>query len=251
MRSLKRVPLDQLKRPQNPIRSNLRNEDVADLVTSIKAVGILQPLLAKPVEGGFEILDGDRRLLALQILGEKEAPVVVDEGEGYSDDVVKLHTNLARLDVDPVDEGLFLGEMKQRTGWSDEEIAGKIGLSRQYVSARLQILDWGKEVLAPLKEGRISYSVARELAQIEREDVRKRYVAWAVERGCTPALAGRWKAQANVEFASRPESPTPTGELPTKVDPTPTFVKCMVCQSEVALEKADLRYTHSECEETL
>ena len=114
-KELKIIPLDRIFDPEKPLRSDLSPESVADLVESIKKVGIIEPLIVATKDDGFEIIAGHRRLVAAEIAGLVEAPCLIVEAQGMDKEILKLHENLARAEINPIDWAIHLDYLKKQS----------------------------------------------------------------------------------------------------------------------------------------
>ncbi|HET6318071.1 MAG TPA: ParB/RepB/Spo0J family partition protein, partial [Chloroflexota bacterium] len=141
-----RVPLEAIRpNPHNPRR---RLPNITELAESIRAHGLLQPIVLRPVDGVFEVVAGHRRLAAARELGWTEIPALVreaNEGEAY---VLTLVENLQRSDLTAREESRALETLVRERGWSTRQVADAIKRSPAYVSKRLRVFE--DAVLAPL-----------------------------------------------------------------------------------------------------
>jgi ParB family transcriptional regulator, chromosome partitioning protein len=161
-----RVALDAIEpSPRNPRR---RLPDVADLAESIRAYGLLQPIVLRPVDGRYEVVAGHRRLAAVAMLGWEDIPASVrdaDDGDAF---LLTLVENLQRSDLSPKEESRALETLVRERGWSTRQVAEAIKRSPAYVSKRLRVFEDG--VLAPLVlQNRITISAAEELLTVAPE----------------------------------------------------------------------------------
>lgn len=149
--------------PTNP-RKRLGSID--DLVESIRAQGILQPIVARARAKGYEIVCGHRRTEAARVAGLAKIPAVVRD---LSDEQVleaQLVENLERADMHPLEEAEAIHAMLQRPGWTQQRVAEKIGRSVVFVAQRVQLLTLSPKCRKALDEEKISVGVALELARI-------------------------------------------------------------------------------------
>ncbi len=161
-----RVPLETIRpSPRNPRRRLL---DIAELAESIRAHGLLQPIVLRPVDESFEVVAGHRRLAAVRDLGWTDIPAVVreaNEGEAF---VLTLVENLQRSDLSAREESRALESLVRERGWSTRQVAEAIKRSPAYVSKRLRVFE--DAVLAPLVlHNRITVSAAEELLTVSPE----------------------------------------------------------------------------------
>lgn len=245
--SIQFISTDRVKDPERPLRTNLTPESVDDLVFSIKEVGIIQPLTVCESGSGFEVIAGHRRLLAAEICQLTEVPCIVVETKDLDKEVLKMHENIGRADINPIDWAFQLDYLKQQYKLSNAELSKKIGFSEAWVSEHLEILNYAPEVLEAIKQGTLAFSAARELAKIKDPVKRQVYVRAAVRGGVTPAMAARWKMEANRAPMQQegPTEETPTSETPdSQLNAEPT---CPVCGDLIPLQDIVTLQIHSHC----
>src|SRR5579885_1519900 len=109
----------------------------AKLAASIRLRGLLQPIVVRRAEGGFELLAGERRFRAAQMAGLERLPALVREGEDPLE--IALIENLQREDLSPLEEAEALAALIERHGYSHQEVADILGRSRPYVSNTLAL----------------------------------------------------------------------------------------------------------------
>src|SRR4051794_11469012 len=196
----RRIPLAAIRpSPRNPRR---RLQDIDELSDSIRAYGLLQPIVLRPLDDGFEIVAGHRRMAAVEILGWSEIPAVVrhaDEGDAF---LLTLVENLQRSDLSAREESRALETLVRERSWSTRQVAEAIKRSPAYVSKRLRVFE--DNVLAPLVlQNRLTISAAEELLTVSPER-RKQLAQRAADE--------RWdhaRVRASVKSrraAERPES---------------------------------------------
>jgi ParB family chromosome partitioning protein len=144
--------------PDQP-RKHFDEETLRELAASIRAHGILQPIVVRRVEGGFELLAGERRFRAAQLAGLSHLPALLRE---VADPVeIALIENLQREDLSPLEEAEALAVLIERHGYSHRQVADLIGKSRPYVSNILSLTRLPAAVKAELhRDGR---ALSREL----------------------------------------------------------------------------------------
>jgi ParB/RepB/Spo0J family partition protein len=244
---LRNIILDRIKDPERPLRSNLTPESVDELVFSIKEVGIIEPLVVCESGDGFEVVAGHRRLLAAEIAGLIEVPCIVVNAKDLDKEVLKMHENIGREDINPIDWATQLTYLKQQYGLTDAKLAEMTGFSDSWVSQHLQILNYPEEILIAIKSGTLSFSAARELAQIKDEGKRKVYTNAAVKGGVTPGMAANWRRGANAQMPSNIEIQSSlnsgTELVPTEL-PLPV---CPVCNTEILPQDIITLQVHRQC----
>jgi ParB family chromosome partitioning protein len=242
------ISLDRIRDPEVPLRSDLSAEAVADLVTSIKQIGIIEPLIVREKDNGFELIAGHRRLVAAEIAGLTEAPCIVREEKDMEAEILKLHENLSRQDINPIDWAKHLTLLKKQYNLTSAKLAELLGMSEGWVEQHLGILSWPKEVFEALETNQIVFSAGRELAFIKDPVKRNVYTTAAVKGGVTPALAAQWRKEANREApGSTPintEETNPEEEQP----PATSLPICPVCGKAIPLEEVTILQVHIKCQ---
>ncbi len=161
---LQHIELNNLKTTSVNVRKK-GAKDIADLVPSIRSLGVLQPLLVRPNCEGFEIVAGQRRFHALQKLAEESAVepvpcIVMEEGDDAKAIEASLAENIARLPMDEIDQyKAFAALIKQ--GKTAEDIASQFGISERLVKQRLAIANLISPILTAYRKGDIHASTIR------------------------------------------------------------------------------------------
>jgi ParB family chromosome partitioning protein len=244
---LKIIPLDRIKDPERPLRSNLTPESVDELVFSIKEVGLIQPLVVVENGESYEVIAGHRRLMACELAGLTEVPCIVTISAGLEKEVLKMHENIAREDINPIDWATQLDYLKSEYKVSNAKLAEMLGFSEAWVSQHLEILKYPAEVLNQIKDGKLAFTSARELAQINDPIKRKVYINAAVKSGVTPAQAANWRREANTPTYQQVESvedSTPSESGGVVQIPLPI---CAVCNTEIQYSDLIRLEIHRNC----
>lgn len=243
----KRIPIDLIDDPEYPIRGDLSPESVEDLIQSIRKVGIIEPLVVNKKGDRFEVIAGHRRLVAAQVLNFPYVPCVIREIVGQEVDLLKIHENLARAQIDPIDLAKYLQHLKKQYNLSNAKLGELINRSDDYVGIYLQILTYPPDLMEALTTGLINISVARELIKISDPTARSNYLNYAIKGGITPTIAHQWALDWKVNHTETPP-PQPEGQ---EAEPTPpsqtTFTKCGICNEDVEQLKAQVIYVHPDC----
>lgn len=172
--------------PAQP-RQRIDEADLAELTSSVREHGVLQPLLLRPAPPGYELVAGERRWRAALAAGLERVPALVREADGGQQLAWALIENLQRLDLNPLDSAEAIRHLAEEAGLSHEEIAARLGRSRAAVTNTLRLLQLGPAAKAAVRDGRISEGHARALlsAPAERQDeLLRRCIAagWSVRQ---------------------------------------------------------------------
>src|SRR5882724_298114 len=144
--------------PDQP-RKHFAPDKLAELADSIKARGLLQPIIVRRVEHGYQLLAGERRFRAAQLAGLDKLPALIRTADDPLE--IALIENLQREDLSPLEEAEGLAQLIERHGYSHREIAELLGKSRPYVSNTLALTRLPEAVKADLQ--RDGGAVSREL----------------------------------------------------------------------------------------
>jgi len=133
------VPIDQVRpNPYQPRRS-FDEETLVGLADSIREVGVLQPLLVRSADDGYELIAGERRLRAARRAGLTEVPVVVRTADDVASLEQALVENLHRQDLNPLDEAAAYQQLIEDFGYTQEQVAQRVGRSRASVANLLRL----------------------------------------------------------------------------------------------------------------
>jgi ParB family chromosome partitioning protein len=169
--------------PRQPRRSFDEDALVA-LSESLKDRGVLQPVLVRPVAGGtYELIAGERRWRAAQLAGLETVPAVVRPDDDAASLELALIENMAREDLNPVEEARACAALVEELGLTREEVGRRVGRSRVAVSNLLRLLDLPDDVLALLEDGSLSEGHGRALLMARDHDDRRRLARSAVADG--------------------------------------------------------------------
>src|SRR4051812_14713342 len=186
--------------PSQP-RREFDEEALLALAESIKARGILQPLVVRPLAGGrYELIAGERRLRAAKIAGLERVPAVVRETEEGERLELALIENMARQDLNAVEEARACATLVEDLGLTKEEVGRRVGRSRVAVSNLVRMLELPDDVLVMIESGELSGGHGRALLLAKEQSQRLRLArearaeGWSVReterRGRGPAAGG-------------------------------------------------------------
>ena len=158
------LPVESLVPGKYQPRTRMDPEALAELADSIRAQGLMQPILARAVDGGrYEIIAGERRWRASQLAGLAEVPVLVREVADDQALKMALIENIQREDLNPLEEAQGLQRLIQEFDMTHQSVAESVGRSRVAVTNILRLLNLAKPVQAMLLDGQIEMGHARAL----------------------------------------------------------------------------------------
>ena len=169
--------------PQQP-RSQVDGEALAALTASIQEHGVLQPVVVRPLPGGrYELVAGERRLRAAKRAGLDRIPALVRETAEAERLELALVENVAREDLNPVDEARACATLVEDLGITKEELGRRVGKSRVAISNLIRLLDLPDEVLAMIEAGELSEGHGRAILTCRDHGARRRLARDARARG--------------------------------------------------------------------
>lgn len=169
--TLQQIPVELLQRGQYQPRVDMRQDSLEDLANSIKAQGVVQPIVARPIAktGGtqrYEIVAGERRWRAAQLAGLAEIPAVIREVADESAIAMALIENIQREDLNPLEESRALDRLIREFDLTHAEAATAVGRSRASVSNLLRLQELSEKVKPLLEQRQIEMGHARALLSI-------------------------------------------------------------------------------------
>ncbi len=147
-------------------RKNFDEEKLEELATSIKEHGLIQPVILRRAEHGYEIVAGERRWRACRKAGIKEVPSIIKELTDEQNMLIAIIENMQREDLNPIEEAEGLNQMVVSFGLTQEEISKTVGKSRPYIANSLRLLKLPVEIRDFLSEGKLSAGHARAIVGI-------------------------------------------------------------------------------------
>ena len=168
--SVTTVRVSQIEARTDQPRKTFEGEALAQLADSIKAHGILQPILVRSSGSGyFQIIAGERRFRAAKMAGLTEVPVLITEADDETTAQMALIENVQRENLNPLEEALAYKDLAENYGFTQEKLSEKIGKSRSAIANAMRLLDLPDEVLAMLRDSKLSAGHARALLGLKDE----------------------------------------------------------------------------------
>lgn len=174
-RSIREIPLAAiLPNPDQPRRTVLEEKGLAGLVESIRAKGVLQPILVQPrAGGGYELIAGERRWRAARLAGLSSVPAQVREVKGVERLEVALIENIQRQDLNPMEEARAYERLLNEFNLTQEEVSRRVGKERSSVANCLRLLNLPTGIQQEVASGRLSMGHARALLGVESVERQK------------------------------------------------------------------------------
>lgn len=215
-RSQRRVAVEFLQpNPKNP-RTTFDDADLAELTASVKAKGIVQPLLVRPQKGradAFEIIAGERRWRAAQRAGLHEVPVFIQEVSDREALELAIIENVQRADLNPVEEARGYSRLMEEFDYIQADLAGVIGKSRSHVANTMRLLKLPQSIQDQLSDGALSAGHGRALINAENpEELARQIIDEGLSVRDTESLAQERQKKA-ASTAMKPEKDADTRAL--------------------------------------
>jgi ParB family chromosome partitioning protein len=175
--AMRELPVDLLHRGKYQPRVDMREESLAELAESIKAQGVVQPIVVRPLpnftegETEYEIVAGERRWRAAQLAGLATIPAVVRDIPDEGAVAVALIENIQRENLNPVEEATSLHRLVEEFGLTHEEVAGAVGRSRSAVTNLLRLLELPRTVRELLELRLLDMGHARAILGLASPDL--------------------------------------------------------------------------------
>ena len=164
------TPIELIAPNRNQPRKYFDENDLKDLTESIKAKGVIQPILVRPLrgkEGRYEIVAGERRWRAAQRASLHEVPIVVRELGDTEALEIAIIENVQRADLNPMEEAYGYRQLIEKYGYTQDELAKNVGKSRSHIANMMRFMSLPGEVQDMLREGKLSMGHARPLIGAE------------------------------------------------------------------------------------
>lgn len=152
-----------IKAAKEQPRKKFDQQALQELADSIKEHGLLQPILVRPNEDGYEIIAGERRFRAAQMAGLESIPVIIRQIDDMQAAEISLVENIQRDDLTVLEEAAAYRNMIDNYGYTQEMLAEKIGKSRAHVANTVRILTLPPEIIKMIEEGQLTAGHARSI----------------------------------------------------------------------------------------
>ena len=165
---LKEIPVDLIQRGKYQPRRDIDPESLQELAESIRAQGIMQPIVVRPIsDRKYEIIAGERRWRAAQIAGLDQVPAVIRDVSDESAIAMALIENIQREDLNPIEEAVSLQRLQQEFELTQQEVADAVGKSRSTIANLLRLMSLQEDVRLLLERGDMEMGHARALLALE------------------------------------------------------------------------------------
>jgi ParB family chromosome partitioning protein len=202
-RELRELPVELIvPNPRQP-RTRFDEESLQALAASLAERGVLQPVLVRPLHGGrYELVAGERRWRAARLAQMQTIPALVSAQQDASTLEAALIENMAREDLNPVEEARACAALVEELGLTRAQVGTRVGRGRVAVSNLLRLLDLPDEVLELIEAGTLSEGHGRALLVTDDHGERKRLAREAREQGWSVRVLEERARESNARYAN-------------------------------------------------
>ncbi|HWB56493.1 MAG TPA: ParB/RepB/Spo0J family partition protein [Gaiellaceae bacterium] len=205
---LTQIPVGSIRPNTRQPRRRFDGASIDELAESVRAQGLVQPVVVRPVpEGGYELIVGERRWRAARVAGLATVPALVRETGDRDSLLLALVENVAREDLSPVDEARAYAGLMDEFGLSLGEVAEHVGRSKPTISNRVRLLELPDDLLGLLERGQLSEGHARAVLSVPDNDDRRRLARRIVRGGLSVRAAERAARWAGARAKPRRRQP--------------------------------------------
>lgn len=198
--------------PQQP-RTHFDEASLEGLAESIRSHGVVQPLLVRRRDGGYELIAGERRWRAAKLAGLSRVPVVVKEVPDESLLEIALIENIQRENLNPIEEAQAYKKLIETVGLTQEALASRVGRDRSYITNYLRLLRLPEDLQQLVIDGRLSTGHARTLLALSHVDLQRRMARRILDDGLSVRALEQMVHKATEEKPAK-GSPSPRAEDP-------------------------------------
>ena len=195
-RSLFLLPIGSIRPNPDQPRRTFGREELQELTLSIAQVGLIQPLTVRPAGPGYELISGERRLRACQLLGLREVPCIVERVDPEKSALMAMVENVQRSDLSFWEEAEGYRRLLTVYGLSREELCRRIGKSPAFLSNRLRLLKLSPAVREAAEQGTLSERHARLLLSLDSEEAQLRLIERIEKEGWSVRQAEAFVARS-------------------------------------------------------
>lgn len=249
-REFRELPIGLIDAPELPARTAMDEAKMDDLVTSIRAIGLIQPISVARVGDRYRVIAGHRRRVASERAGLVVVPCMVYPSEELAHEAIKTAENLDREELNAADEAIYYAELLEAKCSGDvDQLCAIVRRKRPYVEGRLLLFQGDPEVFAKLRNGEITIGVAHELNKCGDQAHRRMFLEQAIRGGATIPVVRSWVDDWKRYAIEVPTgAPAPAQDIPRGPVQESDFFKCFVCKGGEHVHTMRPVNIHQHCE---
>ena len=233
--SYKEIDLDLIIEPEGRLRMEINEDQIEELAKSIDQLGLRQAIEVVPRDDKFEIVYGERRVLAHRALGRDKIWAKIVELTDDQIALIRATENVARSNLSPIEEAASFQDLRDRFQLTIDQICKKVGRSHGNVKRRLDLLKMGKQIQKAVHSGDITMSVAEELGACPDKGHQNYLLQLAVEHGAKRDVVRQWVN--DYRKLKRPDATASGGgaEDHSPMEQKSIYHTCEICDGAVNL----------------
>ena len=167
------IDINDIKPNSAQPRKNFDETKLSELAESIRTNGVIQPLIVREGENGYELVAGERRWRASRQAGIRRVPCIVRNFDDRQNAIVAIIENMQREDLDPIEEAMGLKSMTEKYGFTQEQVSASLGRSRTYITNSIRLLKLPEEIQQYVSKGQMSAAHGRTIINIPDKEKQK------------------------------------------------------------------------------
>lgn len=229
MQVIREVPIDQIKIPPDRLTSTLSEEEFTALTESIRAQGLICPILLTPEGSDLILVSGLNRLRAYKTIGYTTIPAIITTADPTRAAILNITENLARGKTNPIEEALAIQAFGFQHSDSVEHLARLLNRPPSWINSRLDLLQLPEGLREVIQNGQLSMAAAKELSVIEDPHMLEYLVNQAIESGASAKTIHHWIAGMDLDKLNAALlTPSKDAPFPPSPPPIPT-IDCFAC----------------------
>ena len=160
------IDINDIKPNKAQPRMTFDEDKLKELESSIKEHGVIQPLIVREADNGYELVAGERRWRASRLAGLKKVPCIIRNFDDKQNAIVAIIENMQREDLNPIEEAEGLRSMTEKYGFTQEQVSASLGKSRTYITNSIRLLKLPKEIQQFVSNGQMSAAHGRTIINI-------------------------------------------------------------------------------------
>lgn len=249
--NISEVPLALIDEPKQVDRMEIDQKIITELAESISEIGLLQPILLRADGDRYEIIAGHRRFLAHRRLEVKTIKAIIRIMNDEEAAIARATENLGRVDLTPIEEAFVFKNLHEDHGMSFDKIGAKVGKSAGLVKRRMDLLKMPPQLRNAVHKKLISISVAEELWPISDIASLDYYLSFALDGGCTQAVARSWCKDWRDSVRRKETGAAGDGQAFAPSEPRPVYVSCDLCTGPMEIGQETVLRLCGNCFKTI
>jgi len=227
---LEKIQLHRIIRPANPHRTSFDEEEMQELVDSIKQLGLIQPIVVEPIQGGYQVKAGDRRLEACRRAGLHDIDAIIRApGDMLNGEAVTWAENLNRADLPPMDQARQVHRMRAVGNLDVDKIARIVNRSPTWVQQRLDLYQLPSDLTDAIEKKQLAAGAALALGRVTDAKHRQYLTAYTIASGANIGVVRDWVATWEAEVARGEQGDHTLPPLPIDGQTYVVSVPCWLC----------------------